>query len=121
MSFHTAGLRRRTHNDEWHIDTVLSFATDECVPQKINGEYIGANHAWPAGVVVFLPDHGKTVADVGSLWKDEAGLSWTLMRIGNEENLFRRDRVGGRIHRRCGLDRRLARRISSCASCRRGL
>ncbi|MBE6930127.1 MAG: hypothetical protein E7463_07605 [Ruminococcaceae bacterium] len=88
VSFHTAGLRRRTHNDEWHIDTVLSFATDECVPQKINGEYIGANHAWPAGVVVFLPDHGKTVADVGSLWKDEAGLSWTLMRIGNEENLI---------------------------------
>lgn len=88
VSFLAAGLQHKGHIDIWHLDLVLSFATDECVPQSINGDYIGANHGYQCAVMVFLPDHGKTLADVGSLWKDETGLCWTLLRVENEENLL---------------------------------
>ena len=88
VSFHTAGFQHKNHPDLWHVDVVLSFATDECTPQKINGQFIGANHAWPGAVMACVPGHDKTVADVGSLWKDKAGLFWTLVRVENEENLL---------------------------------
>ncbi len=95
VSFHTAGFQRKDHPDMWHVDTVLSFATDECVPQKINGQAVGANHAWPGAVMVHIPGHDKTVADVASLWKDETGLFWTLVRVENEENiLFISENIG---------------------------
>ncbi len=88
VSFHTAGFQRKDHPDLWHVDVVLSFATDECTPQVINGTYIGANHGWPGAVVVHAPGHDKTAADVGALWQDESGLQWTLMRVEDEENLL---------------------------------
>ena len=88
VNFRLAGLQRKGHCDIWHADQVLSFATDECTPVVINGEDIGGNHGFPCAVLVFAPEHGKTVRDVGSLWRDEAGVLWTLLRVDNRDWLL---------------------------------
>lgn len=88
VDFRLAGLQRKGHGDIWHADRVLAFSTDECTPLVINGEDIGGNHGHPCGVRVCAPRHGKTCRDVGSLWRDEAGVSWTLLRVESPDRLL---------------------------------
>lgn len=88
VDFRAAGLQRRGHPDIWHLDQVLAFSTDECSPMVINGEDIGGNHGHPCAIRVHAPGHGKNVRDVGSLWADEAGLRFTLLRADSPDSLL---------------------------------
>lgn len=88
VDFRLAGFQRKGHSDIWHVDQVLAFSTDECPPMVINGEDIGGNHGQPCAVRVESPDHGKDSRDVGSLWQDESGMRWTLLRVENRDSLL---------------------------------
>lgn len=63
-----------------------SIVRDETTPVKINNLYLGANHG-AHGVSVTAAAHGKTNADVGSLWSDGTN-QWSLMRVVDENTLL---------------------------------
>ncbi|MBQ3133549.1 MAG: hypothetical protein IJC17_04665 [Clostridia bacterium] len=88
VDFLSAGLQRATEPDIWHMDIVLALCTDESAPLRVNNAYIGSNHGEPCGVAVTASAHGKTVADVGSLWQDALGVKWTLMRVMSPDRLL---------------------------------
>ena len=88
VDFRLAALQRKGHPDIWHADQVLAFCTDECSPMVINGEDNGGNHGQPCGISINAPAHGKTVGDVGSLWMDDAGLIFTLLRVVSADTLL---------------------------------
>lgn len=88
VDFRLAALQRKGHPDIWHMDQVLAFSTDECSPMVINGEDIGGNHGHPCAIRVHAPGHGKDVRDVGSLWADEGGMRFTLLRIDSADTLL---------------------------------
>lgn len=88
VDFMESGLMQRDKWDYWHIDVPFALNTDEAVPAFVNGYFIGANHGHHGAVSVYAPAHGKTVADVGSLWRDESGMKFTLMRVENADYLL---------------------------------
>ena len=88
VDFRLAALQRKGHLDIWHMDHVLAFSTDECPPVVINGEDIGGNHGHPCAVRVCVPGHGLDVRDVGSLWADESGMPFTLLRVESPDRLL---------------------------------
>ena len=45
IDFLCAGLQRRSCRDIWHIDRLLSFATDECATFRLNGMVAGGHHS----------------------------------------------------------------------------
>ncbi len=63
------------------------YSSDETNPQLINGLYIGSNHG-AMGARVTSNAHGKTQADVGSVWVDSKGVKWDLIRVEDENKLF---------------------------------
>ena len=100
VDFMESGLMQKNKWDYWHIDIPFALNTDEAVPAFINGSFIGANHGHHGAVSAYAPAHGKTVADVGSLWIDEAGVAFTLMRVENENGLlFLSQNVGKSVER----------------------
>ena len=88
VDFRLAALQKKGHGDIWHMDQVLAFSTDECSPLVINGEDIGGNHGHPCAVRVTLAGHGKDARDIGSLWEDECGVRFTLLRIESGDSLL---------------------------------
>lgn len=88
VDFMEAGLMQRDKWDYWHIDIPFALNTDEAVPAFVNGCFIGGNHGHHGAINVFAPLHNKRIADVGSLWRDERGELFTLMRVCDEENLL---------------------------------
>lgn len=88
VDFRAAGLQRKGHPDIWHMDQVLAFSTDECSPMVINGEDIGGNHGHPCAIRAFVPGHGMDMRDVGSLWADESGVRFTLLRVDSADSLL---------------------------------
>ena len=88
VDFRLAALQRKGHPDIWHMDQVLAFSTDECSPMVIHREDIGGNHGHPCAIRVTAPGHGRTVRDVGTLWRDEDGLHFTLLRVENGNQLL---------------------------------
>ncbi len=87
IEFRAAGLKRKANRDIWHMDTVLSLSTDETPPALLNGEDIGGNHGFPCETAAVCPSHGKTPEDIGSLWRDEAGILWTLLKAEAPDRL----------------------------------
>lgn len=87
VDFMESGLMQRAKWDFWHIDKPFAINTDEATPVIVNDCYIGANHGEHSAVVLHAPNHGKTVRDVGSLWQDEKGVKFTLVRVNDAENL----------------------------------
>lgn len=63
------------------------YSSDETNPQIINGLYIGSNHG-AMGARVTSNNHGKTQADVGSVWTDAKGTKWDLIRVEDANKLF---------------------------------
>ena len=63
------------------------YSSDETNPQLINGLYIGSNHG-AMGARVTSNAHGKTQADVGSVWVDSKGVKWDLIRVEDANKLF---------------------------------
>lgn len=60
---------------------VIHGIGDDCTPWNINGTFIGANHGCSDGRELTCPGHGKTAADLGSEWKDAAGVKFYIIRI----------------------------------------
>lgn len=87
IDFMESGLMDNTKEDVWHVDLPFNYSNDEATPFLINGKHIGANHGQPSAVMVVSKNHGKTFADIGSLWQDQAGVKFTLLRINNESVL----------------------------------
>lgn len=73
------------------LENVIS---DETTPVNINNLYLGANHG-PLGVEVTSANHGKTIADIGSLWKAANNQQWTLLRIVDNNTLLFLAEIGG--------------------------
>ncbi len=88
VDFMEAGLIRKDKWDCFHIDVPFAISNDEAVPCIINNIWHGAGHGYPCCVVLRVPRHDKTVADVGSVWKDDAGVTFTLLRIETEDHLL---------------------------------
>ena len=88
VDFMESGLMRKGKWDCWHLDVPFSISNDEAVPAYINDCWIGANHGHHCAIEIFAPEHGKTLQDVGSVWKDEQGVLFTLLRIENRDCLL---------------------------------
>ncbi len=88
VDFRLAGLVHTHQADIWHVDRVLAFSTDECSPFVMLGEDVGGNHGYPCGMLLEIPGHGMTCRDVGTLFADEGGMGWTLLRIESESELL---------------------------------
>lgn len=88
VDFMEAGLIRKDKWDCFHTDVPFTFSSDEAVPCIINGIWLGAGHGHPACIALAAPGHGKTVRDIGSRWKDESGMTFTLLRILTEDHLM---------------------------------
>ncbi len=87
VDFMCAGLMQKNKWDDWHMDVPFSVTTDESPALYINDVPMGGNHGQPDVVEQYVPRHGKTVADIGSLWEDESGMLWTLLRIVTPDHL----------------------------------
>ncbi len=88
VDFRGAGLQRKNSIDMWHFEIPLAITTDEAIPIWINGDFAGGNHGRCCGNVVTSPNHGKDISDVASLWEDEEGTKWTLLRVLSEDVLM---------------------------------
>lgn len=88
IDFMESGLMYKDKPDYWHIDIPFALNTDEAVPAFINGGFIGGNHGCNCAIEVYAPNHGQNIADIGSLWKDNNGVNFTLLKIYNEDYLL---------------------------------
>ena len=68
--------------------TLIHGNGDDSTPWNVNGTYIGGNHGCSDARVVTVPDHGLTTADLGSLWTDEAGAKFCLLKIADKDRLW---------------------------------
>ncbi len=68
--------------------TYIAQASDEASPCQVNGDFIGGNHGQADAVFVYSPNHGKTLADVGAIYKDQNGTKFTLVRVNNDDYLL---------------------------------
>ncbi len=73
--------------DCYALDLIVGTMTDECPPCFLNGTIIGGNHGAPFAITVLSNNHKKTIKDVGAIYKDEAGVTFTLMRVVDENLL----------------------------------
>ena len=71
----------KNKGDIWHIDVPLASSNDETPPVMINSHWLGGNHIFPFAVDLLIPGHGKTVADIGSLWQDAERTKWTIINV----------------------------------------
>lgn len=94
--FSSAGIQRKGRVDPWHFEIPFAVSTDECPPQQVAGEWLGGNHAAPFCVSVKLKDHNKTYADIGSLWRDNSGVLWTLLGVHKNSLTFMSENLGTR-------------------------
>ena len=95
VDFMEAGLIDNSKWDYWHVDIPFNYSNDEATPPVVNGTHIGANHGQPCAINVYCQNHGKTYADIGSLWQDQAGIKFTLIRVSDQDVLqFVSENVG---------------------------
>lgn len=89
-----AGLINNEKWDFWHTDIPFSISTDEAPAVMVNGTPIGCNHGQPGGILLYLPGHDKTYADIGSLWKDADGTLFTLFFVEGPTVAFVSENIG---------------------------
>jgi hypothetical protein len=96
INFANADLVAKTVTDNFAVGTTVGYSNDDAPPIKMNYSYIGANHGQSSGVLVTSTAHGKTYADIGSIWKDSSGVKWNLLKVPSENNLlFLSENIGG--------------------------
>jgi hypothetical protein len=61
---------------------------DDACPTKINGIYISGNHGNSGGMTITANSHGKTLADVGSVFTDDVGIEYYLLKIIDANSLL---------------------------------
>ncbi len=88
FDFATAGLIDKAASINSSYSLVLSNGGDEAAPFNFNSSYIGANHGYSKGILVDSKAHGKTYADIGSLWIDASNHKWSLLKVPNENQLL---------------------------------
>ncbi len=81
IDFMGSGLMLKEKWDYFHEDIPFTITTDEATPIHINGCFIGANHGHYCTIEVYMPNHQKTLKDVGSRWMDENGVFFTIIRV----------------------------------------
>lgn len=54
---------------------------DDTSPSSINNGFIGGNHGNPAALTITANSHGKTLADVGSIYEDSQGVKFYLLKV----------------------------------------
>ncbi|MBO9431600.1 hypothetical protein [Sulfitobacter sp. R18_1] len=75
-------------------EDVILHGTDEGAPSKVNSMYIGGSGHSTIGYMLTMAGHGKTEADVGSLWSDGVD-NHVLVRVkSSSEVLFIRMYTG---------------------------
>ncbi|MBQ8588340.1 MAG: hypothetical protein IJ454_03005 [Clostridia bacterium] len=94
VNFTEAGLVFRRKWDTWHIDIPFAISNDEAPPVIINGIWLGANHEFPGAVTLDIPSHGKTAADIGSMWRDTEGTEWVLISAPEDMLTFISENIG---------------------------
>lgn len=95
VDFMESGLMQKDKWDCWHVDVPFAICTDEATPCFVNGSYIGANHGAVGAVAVLVENHGLTYKYVGTVWQDQSGMEFTLMRVENQDwLLFLSNNVG---------------------------
>lgn len=78
-----------TKNGDPAVSAVaLKSAVDDVCPANLNGSYIGGNHSWGQPYNVQMTGHGKTLADVGSVYKNASDVEFVIMRIIDADNLW---------------------------------
>lgn len=66
----------------------LQSQGDEAAPIYFNGGYIGANHGYIKTQNIYLANHGKTYADIGSSWVDDSGMTFYIIRYIDANNIW---------------------------------
>lgn len=94
VDYTEAGLIRLDKWDVWHIDIPFAYSTDEAPALNINGKHLGANHALYCAISLYIPSHDKTVADIGSVWRDEENTKWTLISVKEDTLAFVSENIG---------------------------
>lgn len=61
---------------------------DDATPWNLNGTYIGANHGCSDAREVASVGHGRTTADLGTVWRDGAGAEFVLLKIEDADKLW---------------------------------
>jgi len=63
-------------------------AHDDICPLKVEDTYIGGNHGFNCVDNITATDHGKTEADIGSVWKDQTQQTYCLVKVPDKDTLF---------------------------------
>ncbi|MBQ4098391.1 MAG: hypothetical protein IJC72_03685 [Clostridia bacterium] len=84
VEFHTVSIKNKVTGQ----GTYIAQASDEASPCQVNSDFIGGNHGQADAILVYSPAHGKTVSDVGAIYKDQNGVKFTLVRVQNEDYLL---------------------------------
>lgn len=66
---------------------MLKGAGDDICPANVNGSYIGGNHGWNYSYKVTSSSHGKTVSDIGSVYRDANGVLFYIVRILSQDEI----------------------------------
>lgn len=61
---------------------------DDACALIINGTAIGGNHGAAVGLELTCENHGRTVEDIGSEWRDEKGRKFYLIKIPDKDKLL---------------------------------
>lgn len=61
---------------------------DDICPVALEKTDLGGNHAYDCVDVVIMQDHGKTEADIGSVWKDISGKEFCLVKVPDQNTLW---------------------------------
>jgi len=56
-------------------------SADDAAPWNLNGSCIGGNHGASDVLIITSPVHRLTVADIGSTWRDEAGITFYVLDV----------------------------------------
>ena len=67
--------------------TLWKESHDDVTPVKILGTNIGGNHGFFCVDEISAPDHGKTEADIGSVWLDSSDRTYCLVKVSDSNTL----------------------------------
>ena len=85
IDYLSSALIEKDDRNSWNANFILSTSSDEDPPVVMNGHFIGGGHGEPCCVNLYAPNHGKTLKDVGAVYKDDEGTLFTLIRVYNED------------------------------------
>lgn len=71
-----------------NITTTVKKSADDACPLCINNGYVGGNHGLGFKIDVTATSHNKVAADIGSIWKDENNVNFTLISIKDANTLY---------------------------------